>query len=445
MADGSPSFETRTAEWLGVREAMDRVLADGRAGPVEERPLVHARGLALARSLRARATLPPFDNSAMDGYAVRGADVEGATESAPRSLRVLGETRPGEAPGPPVGPGEAVRVMTGGAIPPGADSVIRVEHTDAEAGAAGTVEVRTDDDRGRHIRPAGQDMRAGEELLGAGTVLTPGAVAVAAALGHATVPVVRPPRVSILSTGDELRTVEGFDDVVAGRGIPDTNGPMLGAAVEACGAEAVSLGVARDRREGIRDRLRRALETDLLLTTGGASMGTGDLLKRVMEEEGLEVDFWRVRIRPGSPFSLARLPRPGGPPLPVLGLPGNPASAFVTFQVFARPLLLQMAGHARIHRRTVEARAGETISSTPRLTHFHRVTLSRDPSGGRRPVAALAGHPSSGLVRSLGRAHGLGIVPEGMTAVEPGESLEVVLLDDAPGAVPVPATGAPAG
>lgn len=444
MTGGVPEFEDRTAQWLGVREAVERVVAAGEPGPAEDRPLARAGGLALARSLEARATLPPFDNSAMDGYAVRGADVEGATEEAPRILRVLGETRPGDEPGPAVGPGEAVRVMTGGPIPPGADSVIRVEHTDGEAGATGKVEVWADADRGRHIRPAGQDMRAGEEVLGPGTVLTPGALAVAAALGHATVSVIPPPRVSILSTGDELRSVERFDDVVAGRGVPDTNGPMLAAAVNQGGGAAVSLGVAQDRRDEIRERVRRALATDLLLTTGGASMGTGDLLKRVLEEEGMEVDFWRVRIRPGSPFSLSSIPRPGASPLPVLGLPGNPASAFVTFQVLARPLLLRMAGHHRIHRRTLEARAGERIPSTARLTHFHRVTLARDEAGGRRPVAGLAGHPSSGLVRSLGLAHGLAVVPEGVEAVEAGEPVEVILLDDAAGAVREPATGASA-
>ncbi|HZD05823.1 MAG TPA: gephyrin-like molybdotransferase Glp, partial [Longimicrobiales bacterium] len=409
-----------------------RVLAAVTPLAADEVPLEAALGRALAGPLTARATLPPWDNSAMDGYAVRAVDVREATPESPVRLTVTGGIRAGELPEQrAVEPGHAVRIMTGAPLPAGADSVIRVEDTDGERGTAGVVEVRASRDAGRHVRPGGQDMEAGEVVLPEGTSLTPGAVAVVAALGYARVPVVRRPRVAVMSSGDELRTPADFDDVVSGRGIPETNGPALLAGLAACGAEPVALGVARDEEEDIRSRVRSGLGADLLVTSGGASMGEADLVKRVLEGMGLEVGFWRVRIRPGSPFGLARLPRPDAPSgLPVLSLPGNPASAFVTFQLFVRPAVLRLGGHRRVHRRVVTATAGEPLRSTPRLTHFHRVVLEGEPD---TPTVRLTGPTGSGLVRSLGLADGLAVVPEGRASVEAGEPVDVILLDDGPG------------
>jgi len=237
--------------------------------------------------------------------------------------------------------------------------------------------------------------------------------------------------IAVLSSGDELRGVHDFDDVIAGRGIPETNGTTMAAAIRAIGADALELGIALDEESDIRRRVAEARGADLLITSGGASMGEADLFKRVLGEEGLTIDFWRVRMRPGSPLSLGHLPRPNGPSLPVLGLPGNPASAFVTFQIFARPFILRLGGHARVHRRVLVAEAAERLTSTKRLTHFHRITLSDDL---RRPQVRLAGHPGSGLVRGLAMAQGLAVVPEGVATVEEGEPVAVILLDDAPGA-----------
>jgi molybdopterin molybdotransferase len=274
-------------------------------------------------------------------------------------------------------------------------------------------------------------MVAGEDVLRAGTTLTPGALAVVAALGHATVPVVRVPRVAILSTGDELRPAEDFDDVIGGRGIAEVNGPALLAATRSCGASSVPLGIARDDEADLRRAIEASADADLLVTSGGASMGEADLLKRVLESMGFRLDFWRVRIRPGSPFGFGWLPRRGTSDLPVLGLPGNPASAFITFQLFARPAILRLGGHERVHRRVIVATAGEDLRSTPRLTHFHRVAIGGPPTA---PIVRLAGHQGSGLVRSLGSADGLAIVPEGRAGIREGESVQVVLLDDGPGA-----------
>jgi molybdopterin molybdotransferase len=274
-------------------------------------------------------------------------------------------------------------------------------------------------------------MSAGEVLLDVGDSIGPGQIALAAAAGLARLTVRRRPTVAVLSSGNELRGPVDFQDVVAGRGVPETNGSTLAAAVAACGAVPLPLGIALDEPEHIRAMVRRSLEADVLVTTGGASMGEADLFKRVLEEDGLDVDFWRVRIRPGSPFSLARLPREAGTrSLPVLGLPGNPASAFVTFQLFVRPFVLRLAGHARVHRRWLDMVAGERLSSTPDLCHFLRVVVDTDAGA---PRACLTGHQGSGLVGSLGRAHGLAVLPEGTETVEAGDPVRVVLLDDIPG------------
>jgi len=425
-----PDFEVREADWLSVRAALDRVLAAARPLAVEHVPIDRALGRALGAPLSARATLPPWDNSAMDGYAVRSGDVTGANREMPIRLIVTGGVRAGGSRGQDLEAGHAIRIMTGAPVPGGADAVVPVEETDSESGTPGIVEIRSAPDPGRHVRPGGQDMIAGREVLRAGTTLTPGALAVVAALGHPTLPVVRPPRVAILSTGDELRSIEDFADVVEGRGIPEVNGPALLAATRSVGAEGVALGIARDDEADVRRAIESATEADLLVTSGGASMGEADLLKRVLETMGFRLDFWRVRIRPGSPFSFGWLPREGMDDLPVLGLPGNPASAFVTFQIFARPMILRLAGHDRVHRRVIVATAGEDLQSTPRLTHFHRVGVGGPPEA---PVARLAGHQGSGLVQSLGAADGLAIVPEGLSVVRGGEAVEVMLLDDGPG------------
>ena len=320
--------------------------------------------------------------------------------------------------------------MTGAPLPPGADTVIRVEHTDAEE-EEGRVRINSDRDLGRHIRSAGRDARAGERILRAGTTVGHGQVAVLASQGYADVPVHGTPSVAILPTGDELAPLGEFDRVADGEGIPESNSPALAAAVRALGTEARALEIAGDSRESILAGIRQARSADVLVTIGGASMGEADLLKRVLADEGFELDFWRVRIRPGTPFSLGFLPgEDGRDRLPVFGLPGNPGSAFVTFQVFVRPFLLAMAGHRALHRPLLRARAGERLASNEDLTHFLRVELTEQHP---HPVAHLTGSQSSGLVQSLGWADALAVVPEGTASVDQGDLLDVLLLGDGPG------------
>jgi molybdopterin molybdotransferase len=388
-------------------------------------------GRALAEDLPARATLPPWDNSAMDGYAARAEDVEGASPSAPRSLCVVGVIHAGDTPNLSISEGEATRIMTGAPVPPGADTVIRVEDTDAEA-EPGTVRILKDRDVRRNIRPAGEDMRLGDIVLEQGHTVTPGSVGLLHALGRNRVEVGRRPRVAILPTGNELRELARYDEVRAGAGIPETNGPMLAAAVTAAGGAPHHLGIGADDPEDLRAKIVDAAADDVLVTIGGASMGEMDLVKRVLDEIGFELDFWRVRLRPGGPFSFGHIVR-DGVRQPVFGLPGNPTSAFVTFELFVRPFLLAMAGHSHIHRRRIRCVAAEPLPARGPLTYFLRVSL--DP-GTERPYARLAGPQGSGLLGPLANADGFAIVPESVERIEAGEPVEVMLIDDGLAAVP---------
>jgi molybdopterin molybdotransferase len=421
-----PGFESRAADWLGVDEAKQRVLAAAELLGTERVPLLDALGRALGEDVFAEATLPPWDNSAMDGFAVRAADIEGTSRDAPVLLRVVGRVRGGERPSAAVGRGEAVRIMTGAPVPPGADTVVRVEDTDGEA-EPGLVRVFDPRDARQNVRPAGQDMRKGERLLAKGHTISAGSVGVLAAAGRSEVLVHRTATVAVLTTGDEVRGPERFADVQAGRGVPDSNGPMVAAMVADCGATPLALGIAADTASDLREHFGRAENADVLVTVGGASMGEADLVKRVLEELGYRSSFWRVRMRPGSPVGFGWLPRPGGRRQPVFTLPGNPTSAFVTFEVFARPFLLRMAGHGRIERRRIVARAAERIRTPARLTHFLRVDLE---GSGRDVQARLTGPQGSGLVSGLARTGGLAVVGEDAQGVDEGADIEVMLLGE---------------
>jgi len=428
-------FETRAADWLSYEEALARVLGHASVMESEVVAFEDAIGRAVARDLRAPRALPEHDNSAMDGYAVRSDDIAGATAKSAVKLSVLGEALPGSPWTGVLSAKSAIRIMTGAAVPRGADSVVRVEHTD---GGVDVVRVNTDADGHRNVRPAGEDMREGDVVVPRGTTLSPGHVAVLTSTGHLDVPVTRVPEVALLSTGDELLSVASLRATGPDPGaraalwadrVVDSNTPMLRACTEEAGGHARVVGIARDDRDSLHEGLDAVGLAELLVTTGGASMGTHDLLKRVMDERGFRQDFWRVRIRPGSPVSLGFLPREGGAgPLPVFGLPGNPASAFVTFELFVRPYLRALAGHARLHRQVVRATAAHAIRGPRDLTVFLRATLTGAPGA---PVATLTGPQSSGLVSSLGQADGLTRLDEGTDLIEAGDPVNVLLLRSA--------------
>ena len=423
-----PDFESRTGDWLPFDEALTRILSHLSPLPPETVPLEEALGRALANDVLAPGPLPPWDNSAMDGYAVRGDDVAGATKEHPVVLAVTGVIHAGTRFEGTVGPGDAVRIMTGGEVPAGADTVIRVEDTDGEETDTGNLRIYSERDRGCHVRPAGQDWVEGAIALESGTGIGPGQTAVLAAARVSLVSVHRKPKVAILASGDEL--VDLDSPYLDPHRIAESNSHYVSAGVRAAGGTPRRLGIARDDREDIRHHLARAADADVLVTLGGASMGEGDLFKTVLEDLGLQLDFWRVKIRPGSPMSFGRLPLGGGGSQTVFGLPGNPASAFVTFELFVRPFLLALAGHIRLHRPTVTALAAVDLTTAEDITGFLRVRLSRS---GAELEASLTGPQASGLVGSLGAADGLAIIPEGVRAIPRGAPVEVMLLDHARG------------
>jgi molybdopterin molybdotransferase len=420
----------RAPDWLTGAEALQAILRGVRPLDAEERPLLDALGSVLAEDVAAPVDLPPWDNSAMDGFAVRAEDVRGASEASPRVLRVVDDVAAGHFASRPVGPGEAIRIMTGAPVPDGADSVVRVEHTDGGSGIGtveGAVAIRLDLDAGKNVRPRGEDVRAGDVVLRAGEVLRAPSLGVAAAFGRARLPVIRRPVIAILASGDELVPVEEFDEVRAGRRIVSTNSYALAAQLAESGMEARLLGIARDTPESLRKHLERAAGCDAIITTAGISVGEHDYVLGTLREMRTEVDFWRVRIRPGSAMGFGRVGSLGG--IPWFGLPGNPVSTMVTFELFVRPALLRMCGRTRIHPPTVDAVMTEPFVARGEMMHFPRVRLRRETDGST--TARLTGSQGSGVATSMAAADGLAIVPAD-TVLRPGDRVRVVVLGGAP-------------
>ena len=419
----------RSADWLEVRAAIrhivDRVSALGSEGVALEQAL----GRTLAEAVTSPIEQPPWDNSAMDGYAVRAADVRGASVEKPMRLRVLEHIPAGGFPTAKITAGTAARIMTGAPLPEGADGVIRIEHTES---AGDEVLVVNDMDAGRNVRVRGEDMRRGDVVLPAGRIVRAAEVGLLATVGCARVPVARKPIAAILSTGDELADLNEFDQVMSGRKIINSNSYAVGAAVIATGAEARLLGTARDDAQDLEQHLARAAGADLLVTTAGASVGDHDLVKDVLESMGLALDFWRVRMRPGSPFSFGWLTI-SGKRIPVFGLPGNPVSALVTFELLVRPAIRKMLGRSQLFSPVMRVRCADRIPSKSGLTHFLRAQLRMSETG--EWLARLTGAQGSGLITSMAMADALLIVPEDRDGLEQGELAWAVRLDAADAAV----------
>jgi molybdenum cofactor synthesis domain-containing protein len=378
-------------------------------------PLAEAQGLVLAEPVIAPEPVPPFANTAMDGYAVRAEDTAGATEDGPVRLRVVGDLPAGHAPTTGVGPGEAVRIMTGAPIPDGADAIVMVERTrrDGDTG----VLVGHAAAAGDHVRPAGGDIRAGARVFEPGTVLGAAHIGVVASVGPASVQAVPRARVGVLSTGDELR--EGPVDLAPGQ-IRDSNRPMLLALVRAAGCEPVNLGIARDDEAVVEGVIGDALEQcDALITSGGVSVGDYDVVKAVLERLGV-LSWWQVAIKPAKPLAFGVLHG-----VPVFGLPGNPVSSHVGFELFARPALRQMMGHTELHRPVVDALAGAAM---PRRTdgklHLDRVVVRYEDG---RYTAVRSGAQASNALAAMAAANGLALLPDG-PGPQTGDPIKVMLL-----------------
>ena len=401
---------------LSVEEARARILATVRVLEPERVALLEATNRVLAEKVAADRDIPPLTNSAMDGYAVRGADAAQAQERVPVWLRVVGEVAAGHVSPLQVGPGMAVRIMTGAPVPAGADTVVRFEDARLHGDR---VEVLRAYSTGQNVRQAGEDVRAGQIVLEPGQVLRPQEVGMLAAVGHVEVAVVRRPRVAILATGDEVVP----PDQTPGPGqIRDANSYAVAAQVRAFGGVPLLLGVARDREELVRRGMREALarKADLVITSGGVSVGDFDLVKQVLAAEG-EMHFWSLNMKPGRPLAFGVVDN-----VPLLGLPGNPVAAMISTELFARPALLKMQGFTDWSRPMVPARLSQPIRRKDGRRHYLRVRL-RETDGGYE--ATLTGDQGSGILTSLVQADGLAVIPEEVDHLHAGAEVQVVLLD----------------
>ena len=415
---------------LSLEDARRRILADVQPLRSEMLPLREALGRVLAADTTARLTMPPWDNSAMDGFAVRSEDVAAASEAVPVRLAVVGEVAAGHVPDVHVSPGTAVRILTGAMLPPGADAVVPVEDTDAAAGVSDLpdhVGIRVAAVPGAHVRRVGSDIRIGEPLLPAGTRIGPAAVAALAATGHVDVVVHRRPRVAVMATGDELRP---SGEPLGPAAIPDSNSESIVAQVLAAGAEPVRLGIAVDDVDAVRERVVEGiLVADVLVASGGVSVGARDVVKEVFEEVG-SLDLWRVAVQPGKPLAFGRAARPDGGTCLLFGLPGNPVSSFVTFELFVRPVLRRLRGEAPTQGRpSVRAILAEPVSKSEGRRAFIRVRLSDEPGADGRYHASLSGGQGSHVLSALAVANGLAVIPEGVAALPAGAEVEVIRLD----------------
>lgn len=402
---------------LPVEDAIARIIAAVPRLPTEDIPLRAAVGRVLAEHIDAAYTHPAWRNSAMDGYALHADDVRGARADAPVTLVVNGTIAAGDQAPMSISAGSAWRIMTGAPVPDNIDTVIRIEDTDA---GLERVTITNDRDATRNIRPAGEDFRAGHALLSYGTVLRPPHIALAAGNGRRTLSVIRKPRVAILSSGNELVDVDQFDEVAMGRRIINTNGYALAAAVTEAGGIPVQLGIAPDDPESIAERITSAPEFDVLITCGGISVGAFDYTRDVVQRLGASLDFWRVRMRPGGPFGFGMLGT-----RPWFGLPGNPVSAMVTFEVFVRPAMRFMSVHTPLWRDAIDVTVAEPVTTSGGLTHFLRVVVDDEH------VARLTGPQGSGLLLSMTLANALLIVPHDASYLPAGASARAMLLSHA--------------
>ncbi|UCF20736.1 MAG: molybdopterin molybdotransferase MoeA [Gemmatimonadota bacterium] len=422
MTGGRPTArQPRPPDWLSVHEAREIILSRMRTLGEERVPLTEALGRVLAEVVSSRVQHPAWDNSAMDGFAVRSADVASASRDAPAILKVIEHVPAGGFPTRPLAPGAATRVMTGAPIPEGADGVTRLEYTEAGP-STDTIQVIDGRDAGRNIRRAGEDLKVGARPLAPGTLIRPAEIGVLAMLGQADVSVYRRPRVGILSTGNELADFDELPLVHAGRRIMNSNSYALAAQTQEAGALPVLLGIARDDPESLRRHLSAAHDCDVLITSAGLAVGDHDYVKDVLDQLGMEFLFYRVKMRPGSPFTFGVLG-----PVPVFALPGNPVSAMVTFEVLARPALNKMMGMAEYQRPLRRVELGEPVSTGGRLTHFYRAKLERRADGSW--LAKLTGPQGSGILTSMSQADALLIIPP-ESQLPAGSLLDAIVLRD---------------
>ena len=400
---------------IPVDEALDKILSHVLPLGFEKVSLLDALGRVIGEDIYAKRNIPPLDNSAMDGYALKSEDVRKASQNHPVRLVVIEDLPAGFISTKTIEKGKAIRIMTGAPIPKGADAVVPVEVTKKEDGfvlifnAAGP---------GENIRVSGEDVKQGDRVISRGNIVRPAEVGMLASVGRSFVSVYQRPLVAILCTGDELVDVDGDLNEVK---IISSNSYTIGAQVKDCGAIPLQLGIAKDRKEEIEEKLRQGIRADVLISSAGVSVGDYDFVKDVMKHLGMEMVFWKVAMRPGQPLAFGTM---GGKP--VFGLPGNPVSSMISFEQFVRPALLKMMGCRLIFRRLVEAVLKEEIKKRAGRRYFIRGSISFENN---QYLVTTTGEQGSGMLRSMVRANGLIVIPEDQEIVRAGEKVRVQLLD----------------
>ena len=401
---------------ISVESALEVILKEIKPLGLESVDIASALGRVVGEDIAARWPNPPFDNSAMDGYAVRASDTKGASLESPAKLSVIYDLPAGSVPQGPIGPGQPVRIMTGAPVPQGADAVVMVEKTESGDGFA---LIKAEPRSGENIRKAGEDFKTGDIVVRAGSAIRPAEVSMLATIGVPFVMAHKRPRVAIISTGDELCDIS---EVPPESKIVNSNGYALAALVAASGAVPIQLGIARDTKESLREKLCAALSADCIISSGGVSVGDYDFVKDVLKDMGSSMIFWKVAMKPGKPLAFGII---GGKP--AFGLPGNPISSMVAFEQFVRPTLLKMAGRTNLFRPSFSATLTKDIKIKPGRMNFIRAELKATDTG--FTATPLDGQ-SSGMILTMVRANSFVVVPEDSNGFRSGDIVKAQPFDD---------------
>ncbi len=402
---------------ISVQDVRDTILGCIPLPSMERVELFSSLGRILAEDLVSPYDVPPYDNSAMDGYALRSSDLQGTLPDNPAVLEVIEDLPAGYVSRHTVESGQAIRIMTGAPIPAGCDAVVRVE--DTMRGEGRQVLVLKEVPPQSYVRPSGEDVKQGDVILRKGQMLRPAEIGLLSSVGRSMVQVFQQVRVAIFSTGDELAEID--EPVKAGR-IFNANDYSLAALTLESGAVPVRLGIARDRREDLERKIVQGLRADVLISSGGVSVGDYDLTGDMLRKRDAALQSWKVCMKPGKPLVFGNIDG-----IPIFALPGNPVSAMVSFEVFVRPALLKMMGHHRIYRAIVHAALKEDLLKEDERKHFVRVALRKEDD---RVTASITGRQGSNILRSLSKANGLAVIDEERMIVKAGETVPVMLLDD---------------